>query len=80
MAPSAKRETTLERRKELDEDAAAIVQREYAQELRLDQVALRVATSRRQLQRAFLDAGQTNRHQLGHSPSGWRRIDGHASA
>ena len=54
------RETTVERRRALYEEAAAIIEREYARELELDDVARRVATSRRQLQRAFAEAGRTS--------------------
>lgn len=37
----------------------AIVEREYADDLALDDVARRVATSRRQLQRAYAEVGGT---------------------
>ncbi|MBX5470162.1 MAG: helix-turn-helix transcriptional regulator [Thermoleophilaceae bacterium] len=55
----AKRQATVERRRALFEEAVAIIEQDYAQELDLDQVASRIATSRRQLQRAFAEAGQT---------------------
>ena len=37
-----------------------IIEQEYATELELDAVARRLATSRRQLQRAFAEAGRTS--------------------
>ena len=37
-----------------------MIEREYASDLELDAVARRLATSRRQLQRAFAEAGQTS--------------------
>lgn len=54
------RQTTIERRRTLYEDALAIMEREYARDLELDEVARRVATSRRQLQRAFAESGHTS--------------------
>ena len=54
------RKTTVDRRRALYEEAAAIIEREYARDLELDEIARRVATSRRQLQRAFTEAGQTS--------------------
>lgn len=42
------------------DDAVRIIEREYASELDLDEVARRVATSRRQLQRAFAEIGGTS--------------------
>jgi AraC family transcriptional regulator, regulatory protein of adaptative response / methylphosphotriester-DNA alkyltransferase methyltransferase len=59
MVGEAKRPATVERRRELFEDAAAIVRAEYPRDLALDDVARRVAASRRQLQRAFAEAGET---------------------
>jgi AraC family transcriptional regulator, regulatory protein of adaptative response / methylphosphotriester-DNA alkyltransferase methyltransferase len=56
----AKRATTVERRRVIFEDAATIIEREYALDLDLDDVARRVATSRRQLQRAFAEIGDTS--------------------
>ena len=38
---------------------ARIVEREYADELSLDDIARRVASSRRQLQRAYAEIGRT---------------------
>jgi AraC family transcriptional regulator of adaptative response / methylphosphotriester-DNA alkyltransferase methyltransferase len=60
VPPTAKRKTTIERRRQLFEEAAEIIDREYAGGLSLDDVARRVASSRRQLQRAFLEAGETS--------------------
>ena len=53
------RQSTVARRRSLFEDAAAIIEREYAKDLALDDVARRIAASRRQLQRAFQEAGET---------------------
>ena len=46
---------TVARRRSLFEEAAAIIDREYARPLELDAVARQLATSRRQLQRAFTE-------------------------
>ncbi len=51
---------TVARRRALFEEAAEIVEREYAQPLELDDVARRLATSRRQLQRSFNEIGGTS--------------------
>jgi AraC family transcriptional regulator, regulatory protein of adaptative response / methylphosphotriester-DNA alkyltransferase methyltransferase len=51
---------TVARRRTLFEEAAEIIGREYAQPLELDDVARRLATSRRQLQRAFAEIGETS--------------------
>ena len=51
---------TVARRRALFEEAKEIIEREYAQPLELDDVARRLATSRRQLQRAFAEAGNTS--------------------
>ena len=59
MVSEAKRPATVIRRRDLFEDAAEIVRAEYHQSLALDDVARRVASSRRQLQRAFAEAGET---------------------
>ena len=53
------RSATIQLRSSLYEDATAIVAREYASELSLDDIARRVASSRRQLQRAFAEIGHT---------------------
>jgi two-component system response regulator YesN len=58
---------TVLRRRTLFEEAVEIIEREYATDLELDAVARRLATSRRQLQRAFAEAGETSfRTQLAH--------------
>lgn len=54
------RKTTIDRRRALFEEAVAIIEREYARDLELDEIARRVATSRRQLQRAFAECGGTS--------------------
>jgi AraC family transcriptional regulator of adaptative response / methylphosphotriester-DNA alkyltransferase methyltransferase len=51
---------TVTRRRALFEEALEIIEREYAQPLELDDVARRLATSRRQLQRAFSEIGGTS--------------------
>ena len=53
------RPSTVRHRTSLFEDAVAIVEAEYASELSLDDIARRVASSRRQLQRAYAEIGQT---------------------
>lgn len=60
MSFAAKRQSTVDRRRALYEEAAEVLEREYESELSLDQVALQVAASRRQLQRAFAEAGETS--------------------
>jgi transcriptional regulator GlxA family with amidase domain len=54
------RDGTAERRRALFEEAKEIIQNEYRTELELDQVARRLATSRRQLQRSFSEIGNTS--------------------
>lgn len=49
------RSTTPLRRRELLDEALAIIERDYAEDLSLDEVARRIATSRRQLQRCFTE-------------------------
>ncbi len=53
------RPATIRHRTSLFEDAAAIVSVEYASDLSLDDIARRAASSRRQLQRAFSEIGDT---------------------
>jgi AraC family transcriptional regulator, regulatory protein of adaptative response / methylphosphotriester-DNA alkyltransferase methyltransferase len=53
------RPTTIRLRTSLFEDAVAIVESEFASELSLDDIARRVASSRRQLQRAYTEIGRT---------------------
>ena len=54
------RTSTVSRRRALFEEAVEIIEQEYASDLELDSVARRLATSRRQLQRAFAEAGRTS--------------------
>jgi transcriptional regulator GlxA family with amidase domain len=56
---ATQRLSTIRLRTSLFEDAARIVEREYAEDLSLDDIARRVASSRRQLQRAFDEVGRT---------------------
>jgi AraC family transcriptional regulator, regulatory protein of adaptative response / methylphosphotriester-DNA alkyltransferase methyltransferase len=53
------RPSTTRLRASLLAEANAIVEREYASDLALDDLARRVATSRRQLQRAYAEIGHT---------------------
>src|SRR3954463_11211078 len=53
------RQATIRHRTSLFEDAVAIVETEFATELSLDDIARRVASSRRQLQRAYSEIGDT---------------------
>lgn len=53
------RPATISLRASLFEDATAIVEREFADDLALDDIARRVACSRRQLQRAYAEVGST---------------------
>ncbi len=53
------RPATVRHRTSLLEDAIAIVEVEYASDLALDDIARRVASSRRQLQRAYAEIGDT---------------------
>lgn len=59
-ARSAQQRATTARRRELYEEAAAIINLEYPEALTLDDTARRLASSPRQLQRAFAEAGQTS--------------------
>jgi AraC family transcriptional regulator, regulatory protein of adaptative response / methylphosphotriester-DNA alkyltransferase methyltransferase len=54
------RQGTKARRRALFEEAKALIDREYAKDLDLDTLARRLATSRRQLQRSFMEAGDTS--------------------
>src|SRR5919199_6110533 len=60
IARAAARRVTVARRRPLFEEAVGIIEREYAEPLELDDVARRLATSRRQLQRAFAEVGGTS--------------------
>src|SRR4051812_48419162 len=53
------RASTIRLRTSLFQEAAEIVDREYASDLSLDDIARRVASSRRQLQRAYAEVGET---------------------
>jgi transcriptional regulator GlxA family with amidase domain len=53
------RPATIRLRTSLFEDAVAIVESEFASDLALDDIARRVASSRRQLQRAYSEIGGT---------------------
>lgn len=55
----SQRAATVELRSSIYADATEIVEREYAAELSLDDIARRVASSRRQLQRAYSEIGDT---------------------
>src|SRR4051812_31893916 len=55
----AHRPSTIHYRTALFEDAIAIVHEEFASDLALDDIARRVASSRRQLQRAYAEIGDT---------------------
>ena len=53
------RSLTLETRAALLRDATEVMESEYFTEMTLDDVADRIATSRRQLQRSFAEVGDT---------------------
>src|ERR671916_681591 len=53
------RPTTIRHRTSLFRDAVAIVESEYGSDLSLDEIARRVASSRRQLQRSYAEIGNT---------------------
>ena len=53
------RAATVQLRSSLYADATAIVEQEYAADLSLDEIARRIASSRRQLQRAYSEIGNT---------------------
>lgn len=54
------REGTAERREELYREAMELITNEYSRDLQLEGVARELATSRRQLQRAFAEVGNTS--------------------
>ena len=56
---STQRAATVQMRSSLYLDAVGIVEREYAGDLSLDDIARRLASSRRQLQRAYAEIGNT---------------------
>jgi AraC family transcriptional regulator, regulatory protein of adaptative response / methylphosphotriester-DNA alkyltransferase methyltransferase len=53
------RPTTIHLRTSLFQDAAEIVEHEFGSDLALDDIARRIASSRRQLQRAYAEIGET---------------------
>ena len=53
------RPATVQLRSSLFDDATEIVEREYSRDLSLDDIARRIASSRRQLQRAYAEIGKT---------------------
>ena len=53
------RPSTIRHRTALYDDSVAIVEAEYGDDLSLDEIARRVASSRRQLQRAYAEIGRT---------------------
>jgi transcriptional regulator GlxA family with amidase domain len=54
------RDGTAERREQLYREALELIAREYARDLQLESLARTLATSRRQLQRAFAEVGNTS--------------------
>src|SRR5436190_13820414 len=56
----AMRDGTAERREQLYREAIDLISRDYARDLQLEGVAKELATSRRQLQRAFAEIGNTS--------------------
>ena len=56
----AVRPTTAERRRQLFNEAVELIERDFARDLDLADVARSIATSRRQLQRAFAEVGRTS--------------------
>jgi AraC family transcriptional regulator, regulatory protein of adaptative response / methylphosphotriester-DNA alkyltransferase methyltransferase len=59
MQMSGIRPATIRTRAALFEDATAVVNTDYGSDLALDDVARRIATSRRQLQRIYAEVGRT---------------------
>ena len=53
------RTTTIRHRTSLFREAVEIVESEYGNDLSLDEIARRVASSRRQLQRSYAEIGET---------------------
>ncbi|HEY2602799.1 MAG TPA: helix-turn-helix transcriptional regulator [Thermoleophilaceae bacterium] len=56
----ARRDSTVERRQALFDEAVTIIERDYPYTIDLNTVAAEIATSRRQLQRAFAEVGRTS--------------------
>ena len=70
------RPSTINLRTALFDDAVAIVEAEYATDLALDDIARRVASSRRQLQRAYAEIGDmVRRLAAGLARQGFKRGD-----
>src|SRR5919107_2920056 len=59
MEIPVQRPATVRHRTSLFCDAVAIVESEYGSDLSLDEIARRVASSRRQLQRSYAELGRT---------------------
>jgi AraC family transcriptional regulator of adaptative response / methylphosphotriester-DNA alkyltransferase methyltransferase len=59
METSVQRPATVRHRTSLYRDAVAIVETDYGSDLSLDEIARRVASSRRQLQRSYAEIGKT---------------------
>ncbi|MEA2168764.1 MAG: AraC family transcriptional regulator [Solirubrobacteraceae bacterium] len=59
MESTVQRPATIRHRTSLFRDAVAIVDAEYGTDLTLDDIARRVASSRRQLQRSYAEIGNT---------------------
>ena len=59
MEITVQRPATIRHRTSLFRDAVAIVETEYGSDLSLDDIARRVASSRRQLQRSYAEIGNT---------------------
>lgn len=53
------RASTIASRTALYRDAVSVIEGEYASALTLDDIAVKIASSRRQLQRAFAEVGNT---------------------
>ena len=60
MESGARKQSTRRSRRRLYEEAVAVIEAEYERPLTLEQVARRIATSPRQLQRAFAEAGDSS--------------------
>ena len=59
METPVQRPATVRHRTSLFRDAVEIVEAEYGSDLSLDEIARRVASSRRQLQRSYAEIGKT---------------------
>jgi AraC family transcriptional regulator of adaptative response / methylphosphotriester-DNA alkyltransferase methyltransferase len=56
---SGQRESTMQRRDQLWQEAVAVIERRFGDALTVDDVAAELFTSRRQLQRVFHEIGRT---------------------